>query len=84
MSDHPLTDEMCEDLSGWDFYGCLNTEAEWNRQDMRAAADWQLEQVLEWLNFGYQTDPNLSREIKRSGRSREIAIALKKAMRPQQ
>ena len=51
---------------------------------MRAAADWQLEQVIHWLNFGYQIDPNLSREMKHRGGFQWIAIALEKAMRPQQ
>ena len=50
--------------------------------EMRAAADWQLEQVIEWLKFGYQTDPSLSEERKRIGGFMEIAIALEQAMRP--
>ena len=45
MTDHPLTDEMCEDLSGWDFYGCPKAEAEWNRQDMRAAYNLALNHI---------------------------------------
>jgi len=48
----------------------------------QAGADQQLEQVIKWLNFGYQTDPNLSRERKHRGGFKEIAIALEKAMRP--
>ena len=58
---HPLTDEICADLSGWDFYGCPNIYVQWERQDMRAVADWQLEQVKEkvklklkeWRREGY-------------------------------
>jgi len=50
--------------------------------EMRTTADWQLEQVIEWLKFGYQTDPNLSEERKRIGGFMEIAIALEQAMRP--
>ena len=52
---HPLTDETCEDLSSCitiitapgelDPYICPQFIA----NDMRAAADWQLEQVIEWL-----------------------------------
>ena len=40
---HPLTDEICLDLMSdhWGNGGLL--------MDMRAAADWQLEQVLKWL-----------------------------------
>ena len=47
-------------------------------------ADCQLEQVIHWLNFDYQTDPNLSRDMKHRGGFDKIAIALEKAMRPQQ
>ena len=50
----------------------------------QAGADRQLEQVIEWLNIGYQTDPNLSREVKQRGGFKAIAIALEKAMRPQE
>ena len=42
---HPLTDEICFDLM-------LNHWAIPDNQhyiDMRAAADWQLEQVIEWI-----------------------------------
>lgn len=39
-----------------------------------------LDQVLEWLEFGYQTDPNLSREIIRRAGFKTIAIFLEKAM----
>ena len=37
---HPLTDEICEEITFWR-NPCDN---------MRAAADWQLEQVFEWIN----------------------------------
>jgi hypothetical protein len=49
MTEHPLTDEMCEVIA---------TENQWSGDigdvvylydDMRVAADWQLEQVIEWL-----------------------------------
>ena len=50
----------------------------------QAGADRQLKQVIEWLNIGYQTDPNLSREVKQRGGFKAIAIALEKAMRPQE
>ena len=49
---------------------------------IRAAADWQLYQVMKWLKFGYQTDPNLSEEKKQIGGFMEIATALEEAMRP--
>ena len=50
----------------------------------QAGADRQLEQVIKWLNFDYQTDPNLSREAKQRGGFKAIAIALEKTMRPQE
>ena len=77
---HPLTDEMMEAIHG-NRPGYSNP---FDEDDMRAAADWQLEQVIEWLNIGYQTDPNLSREVKQRGGFKAIAIALEKAMRPQE
>jgi len=53
---HPLTDEMCERFGSCitiitapgepDPYICPQYIAD----DMRAAADWQLEEVLKWLN----------------------------------
>ena len=36
---HPLTDEIIEEIARFDP----------DEDDMRAAADWQLKQVLEWL-----------------------------------
>jgi len=49
---HPLTDDMirydkklgCHDLGAW-----IYTE-----NDLRLAADWQLEQVIEWLRDNLQ------------------------------
>ena len=76
---HPLTDETLEAIH--EDYVSLKIEFD---QALRAAADWQLEQVIEWLEFGYQADPNLSREIKRRGGFKTIAIFLEKAMRPQE
>ena len=42
---HLLTDETCERISS----RCVSTTTSVERNNMRAAADWQLEQVLEWL-----------------------------------
>lgn len=44
MMTHPLTDQICEELSVYQ----SNCDDE-TITDMRAAADWQLEQVIEWL-----------------------------------
>ena len=47
---HPLTEEMCEILSiqPW-LYPEVDVEA--TILDMRAAADWQLEQVIDYLEY---------------------------------
>ena len=79
---HPLTDEIIEEIA--QFEPDLTDPFILNRiHDMQTAADWQLEKVIKWLNFDYQTDPNLSRETKQRGGFKAIAIALEKAMRPQ-
>jgi predicted Rdx family selenoprotein len=98
---HPLTDEICEQIQdsmpvlpcdeqghilSFDgqriLDGMFEELSEVSNAEMRAAADWQLEQVIEWLKFGDQTDQNLSWERKRIGGFMEIAIALEQAMRP--
>ena len=44
---HPLTDEICDAL--WDENGQYYALYEEVRLTCRASADWQLEQVIEWL-----------------------------------
>jgi len=63
---HPLTDEMCEGLVSFFL------ESEYDYIGMRAAADWQLEQVIAWLDDTDCDDPQ------------ETAQRLKQAMRPQE
>ena len=43
---HPLTDEICDELA--DIEDAIEMDS------MRAAADWQLEQVVEWLRDSLQ------------------------------
>lgn len=43
---HPLTDEICEKLADTEDRPFTAIEMD----NMRGAADWQLEQVLNWLN----------------------------------
>ena len=51
---HPLTDDIIDTLASPQYddfggdIGGVNTG--FNYDDLRAAADWQLEQVLKWLN----------------------------------
>ena len=78
MTDYRLTDEICEDLSSCitiltapgdpDPYICPQYIAD----DMRAAADWQLEQVIEWLRDIHEEHIGLLAVIK----------DLQEAMRP--
>ena len=63
---HPLTDETCERIS----LRCASTTTSLERNNMRAAADWQLEQVIAWLDDTDCDDPQ------------ETAQRLKQAMRP--
>ena len=70
---HPLTDELIDGLA------CCTqaftqplTDEKYDAiaESMRAAADWQLKQVVEWMkDGGYATD---------------LLLDLKAAMRPQQ
>ena len=43
--EHPLTDEICEEISLRGISITMPIE----RNNMREAADWQLEKVIEWL-----------------------------------
>jgi hypothetical protein len=48
---HPLTDEIIEEIAEIaEDVSCYDYPIPIFRCDMRAAADWQLEQVIEWLN----------------------------------
>jgi len=73
MTDHPLTDEKLF-KQFWD-YTCGPTpmgDVLYTPDGMRAAADWQLEQVIAWLDDTDCDDPQ------------ETAQRLKQAMRPQE
>jgi len=71
---HPLTDDLCyqiwqDNKDNWLMWQepCPST-----RRLIRAAADWQLEQVIAWLDDTDCDDPQ------------ETAQRLKQAMRPQE
>ena len=73
---HPLTDEICDGLVL--FY----LESEYDYVEMRAAADWQLEQVEKWLKdnvavYAYQGS-NMCVCFDENG----LLNDLRKAMRP--
>jgi hypothetical protein len=74
---HPLTDEMIDELA--QFNSDLTGEQVVNRDhDMRAAADWQLEQVIEWIKECPNYDLDYHAECDR------MIKDLKEAMRPQE
>ena len=67
---HPLTDEICRHLADTEDRPFTSIEMD----NMRAAADWQLEQVIEWLRDTHEEHIGLLAVIK----------DLRKAMRPQE
>ena len=70
---HPLTDEIIEELA--EDILCYEYNVRVFNQDMRAAADWQLEQVIKFIlkeDMVYYDDPVL------------LANHIKEAMRPTQ
>lgn len=68
---HPLTDDII-----WGMWSEGDRSALAEEKLARAAADWQLEQVIEWLSE--------NRYIIGSARSIELRIRLMEAMRPQE
>jgi len=48
MTKHPLTDQIIEEIAEDVFY--YDHSIPIFKCDMRSAADWQLDKVLEWLN----------------------------------
>ena len=65
---HPLTDELTENISSF-YLSDMGETGEGIRQDMRASADWQLEQVLRFME--------------ENGFGIRKILLLKDAMRPQ-
>jgi len=77
---HPLTDKMCLELSGFPLDEMAEDWAEWQIEDMRAAADWQLEECDDELG-------NILRCLALAGKITEeeriqIFVLFKEAMRP--
>ena len=82
MTDHPLTDELIEQI------GQFDPEPD----DMRAVADWQLEQCVNWLieNMTCIEKDGIPRYLKNSSYEEcavidewKIISDLRKTMRPQ-
>ena len=76
MSKHPLTDEICESL--------IKEFVSLDPYDMRAAADWQLAEVLKWLKGNLQGSYYLSPEGLHGYEidTSDVIEDLKEAMRP--
>ena len=73
MTNHPLTDDLAEDIASTEFefpFGIGETVFTYN--DMRKAADWQLEQCIDWLVSLDRTHYT------------HLASLMRKAMRPQE
>jgi hypothetical protein len=68
---HPLTDEICEELLPDFIVRPLHTD---DITAMRVATDWQLEQVIEWLKEKEYDQYHYNKII--------YADDLRKAMRP--
>lgn len=84
---HPLTDKMCEDLmQRISKYPYTDDVIE----DMRSAADWQLEQVIKWIQEHVTPDSHYSEpdgngdELSSYIITDSIVDDLIEAMRPQQ
>ena len=80
MTEHPLTEELIEEIA--QFEPDLTDPLRDNRtNDMRAAADWQLEKVLEWLITNTE-DYLLQDYYKTYFLTEAFLDGFKKAMRP--
>jgi hypothetical protein len=75
---HPLTDEII-DTQDWGFSSPeFDEECDmtfYDKDDMRAAADWQLEQVIKWLK-------DYTKSVEFRYHPQYVATRLKKEMRP--
>ena len=86
MDDHPLTDEMCEVIATGNQWSGDIGDVVFRHGDMRSAADWQLEQVIEWIKSELGRDRYLIPEgyVGSQVDVGYVVKALKEAMQPQQ
>tara|TARA_R110002124_G_scaffold157728_1_gene324768 strand:- start:184 stop:435 length:252 start_codon:yes stop_codon:yes gene_type:complete len=76
MTEHPLTDDFCYQIAElWP------PEDDAEKDNMRSAADWQLEQVMKWLdeNLSNYTDDDYLGDL---SPLYKLESDLNKAMRP--
>jgi len=82
---HPLTDDLCCQLwqDNKDNWLKFQEPCPATRRTMRAAADWQLEQVIDWLK-----NCNMNHSLSYDGEYRSdrylVINAFREAMRPQE
>ena len=97
MTDHPLTDKICEQLVLQHYLAIPNYPKrviqifaeDIDGDDMRTAADWQLEQVMQWLdenvaNYHYRHYYDTGEYPRPNRRWDRLTEHLKEAMRPTQ
>lgn len=76
---HPLTDEICKSIAVcYPYNNRIDIEDCGHLTDMRAAADWQLEQVIEWIKQGHLYD------LEYHTHCLDMIADLKATMRPQE
>ena len=78
MTDHPLTDDLAECIAPGAHWSSDIGEVVFTYNDMRAAADWQLDQMIKWAQ------KNCWYWFEKSSQKRFFTQELKKAMRPQE
>ncbi len=75
MTEHPLTDELCLELSNRPYMSDIRMA------DMRAAADWQLDQMIE-LIFSTKTIAEPLQSPRLEAILGRMASELRTSMRP--
>lgn len=78
---HPLTDEILQKFDG---YGVIDDAMAYDEDDICTAADWQLEQVLQWLDENLSKYTDTYEYIGDLNPMHKLTTDLKKAMRPQE
>lgn len=79
---HPLTDEVIDSNENW---GCVCYEGiMYDHSDLRAAADWQLQQVIKWIEANPIEDYVYTDYSGAIVKEKEFLKNLKQAMRPQE
>ncbi len=77
MTEHPLTDEICLEITNRPYMSDIRMA------DMRAAADWQLEQMIE-LIFSTKTNAEPWQSPRLEAILGRMASELRTSMRPAQ